>query len=117
MDPMLQAEFQSLERRVRASTALILAMVSFGCTFGLMLLTSRELNTPQLFYPWLVGGLFYLAGELLGLVWFRVMTRQLMAMQEAQKRQLKAAASGQQGSNGVHLDAHQPVHDIEVVQA
>ncbi len=117
MDAILQAELQSLERRVRTSTALILALVSFGCCYGLLLLTNRLISAPLFFYPWLVGGLFYVAGELLGLVWFRIMTRQLVAMQEAQLRRAKAAGTGQRGSNGVQLDAHQSVQDIEVVQA
>ena len=99
------------------ATALILALAAFGCCYGLLLLTHRLVTPGLLFYPWLAGGLFYLAGELLGLVWFRVMTRQLMALQAAEQRSAKSAATGKAGSNGVPLEPHQSVQDIEVVQA
>lgn len=117
MDATLQAEFRALEARVRMSTALILALVAFGCTYGLLLVTHRLVSPGLLFYPWLAGGLFYLAGELLGLIWFRVITHQLLALQAAARREARNATTGNAGGNGVQLDAHQSVQDIEVVQA
>lgn len=121
MEPAFDQHFAALERRARTTTALLLALSAFGCSYGLLLVTHRLVSIGMSFYPWLCAAAFYLTGELLGLFWFRVIAAQIVALhakaRAAAELRQGAAATGQAGGNGVQLDTRTNVQELEVVQA
>jgi hypothetical protein len=83
-------ELGRIERRSRTLTGLVLGAVAFLATYGLMFYEGQIERPGFLFYPWLLGVLFYLAGDLLGLIWFHAIAAQLRAQLEFQHRQEEA---------------------------
>lgn len=79
-----------LEKRIRTVTGLTLGVLAFLSVYGLMLFEGQIERPAFQFYPWLLGVLFYLAGDLLALVWFRVNTSQMRVMLERQRVQDEA---------------------------
>jgi hypothetical protein len=83
-------ELGRIERRSRTLTGLVLGAMAFLATYGLMFFEGQVERPGYLFYPWLLGVLFYLAGDLLGLIWFRAIAAQLSAQLEHQRKQEEA---------------------------
>ncbi len=79
-------ELGRIERRSRTLTGLVLGAVAFAACYGLMVYEGQIERPAFLFYPWLLGFLFYFAGDLLAMVWFRSITAQLSALLERQRK-------------------------------
>jgi hypothetical protein len=79
-------ELGRIERRSRTLTGLVLGALAFGASYGLMLYEGQIERPAFLFYPWLLGALFYFAGDLLAMIWFRSVTAQLTALLEQQHK-------------------------------
>jgi hypothetical protein len=123
MDEQLKGMLARMEGRARRATGLSLGLSGFACAYATALLRGQANEPAVLVFPALAGVCLYLAGELLGLIWFRVVTMQLLILQA--RRDKPAAAEAREssthaienGGNGVHLDGHEPLQEIEVVQA
>lgn len=90
MEHQTGQELERIERRSRTLTGLVLGAVAFLATLGLMFYEGQIERPGFLFYPWLLGVLFYLAGDLLGLIWFRAMAAQMRAQLAHQRKQEEA---------------------------
>lgn len=93
VEHQVQAALNQLERRCRSITGLVLAAVAFVATYGILLLEGQTERPAFHFYPWLTGVLFYLAGDLLAFVWFRLITLQLDSMLKNMEEQLRQEAT------------------------
>jgi hypothetical protein len=69
-----------MERKARSATGMILALASFAATYGLLLYEGQTARPGFHFYPLMTGLCFYVAGDLLAMVWFRVIVLQLQRM-------------------------------------
>ncbi len=76
----MEAALNQLERRCRSVTGMVLAAVAFAATYGILLLEGQSDRPAFHLYPWLVAVLFYLAGDLLALVWFKLVSLQLQSL-------------------------------------
>jgi hypothetical protein len=90
VEQQTEQELGRIERRSRTLNGLVLGAVAFLATYGLMFYEGQIERPAFLFYPWLLGVLFYLAGDLLGLIWFRAIAAQLRAQLEFQRKQQEA---------------------------
>ncbi|MBN2082978.1 hypothetical protein JW859_12335 [bacterium] len=82
MDSRVKQQLAWLERRSRFLTGAVLAIMVLAATYGL-LLYEGQLSRPGLhFYPWLAAILFYIAGDLLAYVWFKVVAIRVQVMHE-----------------------------------
>jgi len=82
VDSRVKQQLAWLERRSRFLTGAVLAVLVLAATYGL-LIYEGQLNRPGLhFYPWLAAILFYIAGDLLAYVWFKVVTLRVEVMHE-----------------------------------
>jgi hypothetical protein len=77
---MARQRLAFMERKARSATGLILALASFAATYGLLLYEGQTARPGFHFYPLITGLCFYIAGDLLALVWFRVIVLQLQRM-------------------------------------
>jgi hypothetical protein len=122
MDEHLKVHLAQLEGRARRATGLCLGLSGFACSYALELLYGRGSEPASLLFPCLAGACLYLGGELLGLVWFRVVSLQLLILQARREAPAKATEGGmsentEKRGDGVHLELHEPLQEIEVVQA
>jgi hypothetical protein len=85
-------QLPELERRCRSVTGIVLAVVAFTACYGLLLVEDQTALPRAHFYPLIAAALFYLAGDLLALLWFRTMAAQLQAYLKHQQRQRPAGA-------------------------
>lgn len=83
-------ELERIERRSRTLSGLVLGAVAFLATYGLMFYEGQVERPGFLFYPWLLGVLFYIAGDLLGLIWFRAIAAQMRAQLAQQRKEEEA---------------------------
>jgi hypothetical protein len=88
----VQAALNDLERRCRSLTGLTLAMVAFVATYGILLVEGQTERPVFHFFPWLTGGLFYLAGDLLAMIWFNLVVAHLRTLLKQQETRLKQEA-------------------------
>ena len=96
----------AIERRARTLTGLILAVVAFVATYGLMLYEGQTTRPAFHFYPWLLAAVFYLAGDLLAFVWFKTMLMQMLALMRQQALQ-----------RPVRLEPEEePPSDVEIIR-
>jgi hypothetical protein len=107
-------ELARLEKRIRTVTGLVLGAVAFLSAYGLMMYEGQIDRPAFLFYPWLLGVLFYLAGDLLGMVWFRVSTAQMRAMLDQQRKQDEARRLASLA--GLLDEQPQAVEGVEVIR-
>jgi hypothetical protein len=104
-------QLQELERRCRTVTGVVLAVVAFAACYGLLLVEDQTALPRSHFYPLIAGALFYLAGDLLAMLWFRILAAQVQAFLEHQERQAKAAPAPAPGPE-VDVDADDGVEVI-----
>jgi hypothetical protein len=72
-----QQDLQQMERRVRSLTGAILGAVAFAACYALLLVLDQTTEMRGHLYALIAGVLFYLAGDLLAMVWFRLLASQL----------------------------------------
>lgn len=82
----MEAALNQLERRCRTITGVVLAAVAYAATYGILLLEGQTDRPVFHVYPWLVAVLFYLAGDLLAMVWFKLVSMQLDSMMKELER-------------------------------
>ncbi|MCH7471699.1 hypothetical protein IIA79_01935 [bacterium] len=83
-------ELAQLERRARTITGIILGALAFATTYGLMLFEGQTQRPGFHFYPLLLAVAFYLAGDLLALIWFRTVTLQISKLIRKSKAEMAA---------------------------
>jgi hypothetical protein len=67
---------------------MVLAVVAFTAAYGVLLVEGQTDRPVFHLYPWLVAVLLYFAGDLLALIWFKLVGLQLQAMlREADRKQ------------------------------
>src|SRR5688572_8744579 len=64
-------ELAMLEARCRRMTGMTLGVVAFAASYSLLLIEGQTSRPGFHFYPWVLGLLMYLAGDLITLVWMR----------------------------------------------
>lgn len=69
-----------MEQRARMLTGSVLAVLVLLASYGLLIFEGQLTRPAFHFFPWLAAVLFYLAGDLLAYIWFRVVTIKLEAM-------------------------------------
>lgn len=80
-----------LERRARTLTGSVLAVMALLACYGLLIFEGQLTRPAFHFYPWLAAVLFYLAGDLLAYIWFKVVTIKIDAMiRKLQAESIKA---------------------------
>ena len=89
---MVEAALNQLERRCRIITGLVLAAVAFVATYGILLVEGQSDRPVFHIYPWLVAVLLYLAGDLLAMVWFKLVGIQLQRMVREMEQKLRLEA-------------------------
>jgi hypothetical protein len=67
----------------------VLAVVAFVATYGILLLEGQTERPVFHFYPVLTGVLFYLAGDLLALIWFKLVSLQLGTLLKEQEDKIR----------------------------
>jgi hypothetical protein len=107
-------ELARLEKRIRTLTGLSLGAVAFLSAYGLMMYEGQTDRPAFLFYPWLLAVLFYLAGDLLAMVWFRVNTAQMRVMLDLQRKQEEARRLAKQA--GLLDEEPSAVDGVEVIR-
>jgi len=84
-----------LEQRARMLTGSVLAVMALLACYSLLIFEEQLTRPAFHFYPWLAAVLFYLAGDLLAYIWFKVVTVKLEYMlaklKIEQEAELKAA--------------------------
>ena len=82
MEQQLQQQIAALEAKTRQMTGIVLGMVAFVATYALMAIQGSFLQPSSHVFPWMLGVLFYFAGQLLALIWFRTFVTQLRSLIE-----------------------------------
>jgi len=80
MDSQVKLKLALLERRCRTLTSLILAVLAFAASYSILLLEGQTDRPAFHFYPWVLAVLFYLGGDLLAWVWFKIVVMQLATL-------------------------------------
>jgi hypothetical protein len=80
VDPQVKLKLALLERRCRTLTGLILAALAFIASYCIMLIEGQTDRPAFHFYPWVLAVLFYLGGDLLAWVWFKIIVMQLATL-------------------------------------
>jgi Zn-dependent protease with chaperone function len=80
VDSQVKLKLAVLERRCRTLTGLILAVLAFAASYGILLYEGQTERPAFHFYPWLLAVLFYLGGDLLAWVWFKIIVMQLATL-------------------------------------
>jgi hypothetical protein len=97
-----------IERRCRTLTGMLLAVMAFIASYSIMLIEGQIERPVFHIYPWILAVLFYIGGDLLALVWFKVVVWQVLRILQAdfasQTEQLeietaKRASTVEQGSS------------------
>ena len=101
VDPLVQRQLALLERRSRTLTGIILAVVAFVATYGLMLFEGQVDRPGFHYYPWILAALFYLAGDILAFVWFKTVSIHLVVLLAAKKRRAEEAEPDMAEDEGV----------------
>lgn len=87
MDPAIERQLAVLERRARTLTGIILGVAAFLAAYGLMLFEGLTDRPGFHFYPWLLGVVFYLAGDLLAFVWFKTVSLSMVTLLRGKNRE------------------------------
>jgi len=104
-------QLQDLERRCRTVTGMVLALVAFGACYALLLVEDQTALPRAHLYPLAAGALFYFAGDLLAMLWFRTLAAQLQAFVRHQEHLAKTAHAAPHGPE-VDVDADDGVEVI-----
>ena len=92
MDQQTQQGLVWLERRSRQLTGAVLAVVALVATYGLLIFEGQQGRPAFHVYPWLAAVLFYVAGDLLAYIWFKVLSMRLMAVFKAAEQRARDQA-------------------------
>ena len=74
----LVGSLNTLEKRSRTLTALLMGLVAWTAAYVLILFDGSSSRPLAHIWPWLLGVMFYLAGDVIGYIWFRVVSIHLM---------------------------------------
>lgn len=85
VEPEVRQQVAQIERRCRTLTGIVLAVLAFLASYGIMLFEGQVERPAFHFYPWLLAVLCYLGGDLLAWIWFRVVLSQLATLLAAQR--------------------------------
>ena len=92
VDPHIQQQVTWLEQRARMLTGSVLAVLALLACYGLLIFENQLTRPAFHFYPWLAAVLFYLAGDLLAYIWFKVVTIKLEYLLAKLKAEQEEAA-------------------------
>ncbi|MCB1187139.1 hypothetical protein KDL29_08235 [bacterium] len=106
----LRQSLTTLEQRSRTLTALLMGLVAFCAAYVLILLSGDTQRPVAHVWPWLLGVMFYLAGDVLGYIWFRVVSIHVIkVLRQWEEEQEKAVAMEDR------LDSPEIDDDVEVI--
>jgi hypothetical protein len=88
-----QLALDLLERRCRSLTGAILGIAAFVASYALMLFEGGTDRPGFHFYPWLLGVLFFLAGDVIAFVWMRIAAVQMRRIVLAEQHRALVAAT------------------------
>ena len=74
-------------------TGAVLAVVALVATYGLLIFEGQQGRPAFHVYPWLAAVLFYVAGDLLAYIWFKVVSMRLLAVFRATEQRARDQAS------------------------
>jgi hypothetical protein len=80
MDDQTRKELEDLETRARVLTGTVLAVIALVATYGLQLVEGTLSRPAAHFYPWLAAVLFFLAGQLIAIIWYRAVKLRLESL-------------------------------------
>lgn len=80
MDDQTKKELDDLETRARVLTGTVLAVIALVATYGLQLVEGTLSRPAAHFYPWLAAVLFFLAGQLIAIIWYRAVKLRLESL-------------------------------------
>ena len=106
----LRQSLNTLEQRSRTLTALLMGLVAFSAAYVLILLNGDTQRPAAHVWPWLLGVMFYLAGDVLGYIWFRVITIHLMKLLRQWEEEQEKAIAMEDGLENAEVD-----DDLEVI--
>lgn len=114
-------DLQEMERRARSLTGATMGAVALAATYALLLFEDRTTEARAHVYPLIAGVLFYLAGDLIALIWFRLLASQLagyIRKLEAELRQPPRPAEAAEDDDDIASGrSHAAVDDgVEVIK-
>lgn len=110
MENSIRQSLEYLEQRSRTLTALLMGLVAFTAAYALLLFDGSTSRPMAHIWPWLLGVMFYLAGDVLGYIWFRVISIHMMKIFRQWEEEQEKVISMEDGLEGEDLD-----DDLEVI--
>lgn len=93
VDPKPSKQLASLEKRCRLATGMVLAGMAFVASYGLILVGQPDIGRVS-FFPLFLAVLFYIAGDLLALIWIRAVAGHIKEMLLKQLDEFQAEGGG-----------------------
>ncbi|MCB1217330.1 MAG: hypothetical protein R3F46_14995 [bacterium] len=110
MEYDIRQSLTTLEQRSRTLTALLMGLVAFCAAYALILLSGDTQRPAAHVWPWLLGVMFYLAGDVLGYIWFRVVSIHVIKVLRQWEEEQEKVVNMEDG-----LDAHELDDEVEVI--
>jgi hypothetical protein len=77
-------QLAEIERRSRTLTGMLLAVMAFLASYSIMLVEGQIERPIFHLYPWIAAIICYIGGDLLALVWFKVVVLQVLRVLQAE---------------------------------
>jgi hypothetical protein len=111
-----------MERRARNLTGATMGAVALAATYALLVLTDQTSDGRLHLYPIITALLFYFAGDLIAMIWFRLLAgqlasyiRRLEAQQHSETghRNSTGQSDVEESSNAAKFGEHD---DVEIIK-